>query len=53
MSVVLMKEKEMLWDNNLLEILCKAIGCEKRNLKNSIIELASELEIKLTQKTRI
>ena len=53
MGVGLMKEKEILWDNNLLEILCKAIGCDKRNLKESITELANELEIKLTQKTRI
>jgi hypothetical protein len=53
MGVDFMKEKEILWDNNLLELLCRAVGCDKRNLKESITELANELEIRLTQKTRI
>lgn len=45
--VLAMADKEIMWDEELLDLLCKASDREKNDLKYLIMHLAEELEIKL------
>lgn len=42
----------VLWDNEVLDMLCGATGCQKEILKSYVVELAKELEIELPQKAK-
>jgi len=49
--VLAMADKETMWDEELLDLLCKAADRKKNDLKYLIMHLAEELRIKLPSRT--
>lgn len=45
--VLIMADKDTVWDEELLDILCNATDRKKNDLKYLIIRLTEELEIEL------
>ena len=46
-----MADEEIVWDEELLDLLCKVADRRKSDLKYLIVHLAEELRIKLPSRT--
>jgi len=46
-----MADRGILWDEELLDVLCRAAGRRKNDLKYLIVRLADDLKIKLPGRT--
>lgn len=46
-----MTDREIVWDEELLDVLCKAADRRKNDLKYLIVRLADDLKIKLPGRT--
>lgn len=46
-----MTDREIVWDEELLDVLCKAADRRKNDLKYLIVRLADDLKIKLPART--